>query len=45
MSTGDSEAGKTAPHLASSIDTLYMGTLWEERHIRNHPQDKAALDR
>jgi hypothetical protein len=32
MSTGDSSPGKTAPHLASSIDALYLGMLLEEQH-------------
>jgi len=32
MSTGDSAPGETAPHLASSIDALYLGMLLEEKH-------------
>jgi hypothetical protein len=32
MSTGVESPGKTAPHLASSIDALYIGMLLEEKH-------------
>ena len=32
MSTGVELPGKTAPHLASPIDALYIGMLLEERH-------------
>ena len=32
VSTGVESPGKTAPHLASSIDALYIGMLLEERH-------------
>ena len=34
MSAGRNVSGQSSPHLASSIDTLYMSVPLEERHER-----------
>jgi len=34
--------GQTAPHLASSIDTLYIGILWEEHHRMFSPMKRVC---